>query len=193
MACDLIQSDQYRKVISIGGGMHHAQRRFGEGFCIYNDVAFAAFYLIDKYKLDRIMVLDTDAHAGNGSAEYFRSNPKILYVDIHQDPRTIYPGTGFSSDIGADAGRGFTVNIPMPLNAGDFSYKLVLDETNFYFEQAFSQRGFDCWNKGLVTPDILFVTLRVSMHHIAVHQNRSSPEGRMLSVFTSRFAACFVL
>ncbi len=94
MACDLVQSGQYQKVISIGGGMHHAKQRFGEGFCIYNDVAFAALYLIEKYQLDRVMVLDTDAHAGNGTAEYFRANPKILFVDIHQDPRTIYPGTG---------------------------------------------------------------------------------------------------
>ena len=128
MACDLIQNGQYQKVISIGGGMHHAKQRFGEGFCIYNDVAFAAFYLIEQYKLDRLLVLDTDAHAGNGTAEYFRSNPKVLFVDIHQDPRTIYPGTGFVQDIGADAAKGFTVNIPLPVHAGNDSYLAAFDE-----------------------------------------------------------------
>jgi acetoin utilization protein AcuC len=128
MACDLVQGNQYRKVISIGGGMHHAKRRFGEGFCIYNDVAFAALYLIDHYQLNRIMVLDTDAHAGNGSSEYFHDNPKILYIDIHQDPCTIYPGTGFVSDIGIDKGRGFTVNIPLPIHAGNASYMMAFDQ-----------------------------------------------------------------
>jgi acetoin utilization protein AcuC len=128
VACDLVQTNQYQKVISIGGGMHHAKARFGEGFCIYNDVAFCAFNLIEKYGLERVLVLDTDAHAGNGTAEYFRGNSKILFIDIHQDPRTIYPGTGFASDIGVDEGKGLIVNIPMPINAGDESYKLVFSE-----------------------------------------------------------------
>ena len=128
MACDLVQSGQYQKVISIGGGMHHAKRRFGEGFCIYNDVAFAALYLIEKYQLERVMVLDTDAHAGNGTAEYFRANPKILFVDIHQDPRTIYPGTGLLPISEQMQGRGFTVNIPLPVHAGNASYLKAFDE-----------------------------------------------------------------
>lgn len=137
MACDLIQEGQYRKAISIGGGMHHAKRRFGEGFCIYNDVAFAAAYLIEKHQLRRVMVLDTDAHAGNGSAEYFRADPRVLFVDIHQDPRTIYPGTGFDSEVGVDEGRGFTVNIPLPIYAGDASYKMALEEIVLPLTQEF--------------------------------------------------------
>lgn len=128
MACDLIQGNRYQKVISIGGGMHHAKQRFGEGFCIYNDVAFAALYLVDRYKLDRVLVLDTDAHAGNGTAEYLRSNPKFLFIDIHQDPRTIYPGTGFVMDIGVDSAKGHTVNIPLPVHAGNDSYMAAFDE-----------------------------------------------------------------
>lgn len=128
MACDLVQSGEYKKVVSVGGGMHHAKQRFGEGFCIYNDVAFTALYLIEKYKLERVLVLDTDAHAGNGTAEYLRSNPNVLYIDIHQDPSTIYPGTGFVQDIGVNAGRGFTVNIPLPVQAGNASYLKAFDE-----------------------------------------------------------------
>jgi acetoin utilization protein AcuC len=128
MACDLIQNRDYTKVISIGGGMHHAKRRTGEGFCVYNDVAFAAQYLIHKYHLERVLVVDTDAHAGNGTAEYLRNSNNTLFIDIHQDPRTIYPGTGFASEIGVEAGKGHVVNIPMPVYAGDESYKLVFDE-----------------------------------------------------------------
>lgn len=128
LACDLIQSNKFQKVISIGGGMHHAKQRFGEGFCIYNDVAFCALRLIETYNLKRVLVLDTDAHAGNGTAEYFRGNPNVLFIDIHQDPRTIYPGTGFASDIGVDDAQGLTVNIPMPVNAGNESYGLVFDQ-----------------------------------------------------------------
>jgi acetoin utilization protein AcuC len=74
-----------------------------------------------------VMVLDTDAHAGNGTSEYLRGNNKVLYVDVHQDPRTIYPGTGFTSDIGADNAKGLTINIPMPVHAGNASYLMAFD------------------------------------------------------------------
>jgi acetoin utilization protein AcuC len=124
-ACEQVQDGTYRKVISIGGGLHHAKPSYGEGFCLYNDVAFCGRYLMKKYKLDRILILDTDAHAGNGTAEYFYEEPKVLFIDLHQDPRTLYPGTGFAYQIGSGEGKGFTVNIPMPVGAGDDSYKLV--------------------------------------------------------------------
>jgi acetoin utilization protein AcuC len=128
MAADLVQSGEYQKAVSVGGGMHHAKQRFGEGFCVYNDVAFTALYLVEKYKLERVLVLDTDAHAGNGTAEYLRSNPKVLFIDIHQDPQTIYPGTGFVPDIGADPAKGLTINLAMPVHSGNASYLLAFNE-----------------------------------------------------------------
>ena len=127
-ACDLIQDGETRKLISIGGGMHHAKSNCGEGFCIYNDVAFSARYLQHKYKLDRILILDTDAHAGNGTAEYFYEDAAVLLIDLHQDPRTLYPGTGFADQIGSGDGEGFTINVPLPVYAGYESYKRVFEE-----------------------------------------------------------------
>jgi len=128
LACDLIQQGRFRKVVSLGGGMHHAKPNYGEGFCIYNDVAFGAKYLIEKYGLERILILDTDAHAGNGTMEYFYEDPRVLFIDLHQDPRTLYPGTGFAYEIGAGEGRGYTINVPLPMFAGYDSYQLVFKE-----------------------------------------------------------------
>jgi len=127
-AVDLVESGEFSKAVSIGGGMHHAKPAFGEGFCLYNDVAFAGKYLIKKYGLKRILILDTDAHAGNGTSEYFYQDPRVLFVDLHQDPSTLYPGTGFVHQIGKKEGEGFTVNIPMPIDAGIDSYKLCFEE-----------------------------------------------------------------
>lgn len=127
-ACDLVQSGRFEKVVSIGGGLHHGKPSWGEGFCIYNDVAFAGKYLLEKHGLNRILILDTDAHAGNGTAEYFYEDPRVLFIDIHQDPRTIYPGTGFTPQIGERAGKGYTINLPMPIQAGDRSYRSVLEQ-----------------------------------------------------------------
>lgn len=126
-AADLIQSGTFKKVVSIGGGLHHAKRAYGEGFCLYNDVAFTALYLLQAYRLERVLILDTDAHAGNGTMEYFYEEPRVLFIDLHQDPNTVYPGTGFADQIGAGRGKGFTINIPLPPGAGDDSYKLAFE------------------------------------------------------------------
>jgi acetoin utilization protein AcuC len=128
MGCDLIQKGTFKVAISIGGGMHHAKPGFGEGFCLYNDVAFSARYLLNNYKLERIVILDTDAHAGNGTCEYFYDDPRVLFIDLHQDPHTLYPGTGTASEIGRDKGKGFTCNVPMPPNSGYDSYYRIFGE-----------------------------------------------------------------
>jgi acetoin utilization protein AcuC len=128
LACDLIFKENFKKVISIGGGLHHAKENFGEGFCLYNDVAFCGKYLIEKYDLKRILILDTDAHAGNGTLEYFYDSERILFIDLHQDPKTLYPGTGFIFQKGQGRGEGLKINIPLPPGAGDKSYKIAFEE-----------------------------------------------------------------
>ena len=127
MACDLVQGGEFKKVVSIGGGMHHAKPACGEGFCLYNDVAFCGLYLMQEYKFERILILDTDAHAGNGTSEYFYGEPRVLLIDLHQDPGSLYPGTGFAHQVGSGSGRGFTINVPMPVYAGYDSYRLAFD------------------------------------------------------------------
>lgn len=127
-ACDLVMGDTYRKAVSVGGGLHHAKPSYGEGFCLYNDVAFAARYLSREHGLERVLVLDTDAHAGNGTSDYFYDEPGVLLIDIHQDPTYLYPGTGFAHQVGSGDGTGFTVNVPMPVYAGLDSYRLVFEE-----------------------------------------------------------------
>lgn len=128
LACDLIWQGKFQKVISLGGGMHHAKPNYGEGFCLYNDVVFAGKYLLKKYRLKKILILDTDAHCGNGTMEYFYQEPRILFIDLHQDPATLYPGTGFLNQIGEGKGRGYTINLPLPISAGNDSYQLVFEE-----------------------------------------------------------------
>jgi len=127
LAVDLIQNGDYEKVICIGGNMHHAKPNYGEGFCIYNDNAFTARYLTEKYGLERVLLLDTDAHGGNGTMEYFYEDPRVLLIDLHQNPRTLYPGTGFAHQIGSGNGKGFTINIPLPPQACYDSYHLVFE------------------------------------------------------------------
>ncbi len=126
LALDFIQRKRSEKAVNIGGGLHHAKASYGEGFCVYNDVVIAARYAMKKYNLKRILILDTDAHAGNGTCEAFYSDPKVLFIDLHQ--AGIYPGTGFAREIGEGRGKGFTVNLPLAAGTGDKSYEVIFDE-----------------------------------------------------------------
>jgi acetoin utilization protein AcuC len=112
------------------GGLHHAGPAYGEGFCIFNDVAVAAAALLGDGK-KRVLIFDTDAHQGNGTMDIFIEEPRVLFISIHQDPRTLYPGRGFADEIGSGPGAGFTVNIPMPAMSGGGMYDLALDQVVF--------------------------------------------------------------
>lgn len=127
---ELVFRGKFKKAIVLGGGLHHAKREKGEGFCIYNDVVICAKKLLKK-GLKKILILDTDAHAGNGTSEAFYEDGEVLFIDIHQDPRTIYPGTGFIREIGTGKGAGFCVNIPLLPGAGDKSYEFIFKEVIF--------------------------------------------------------------
>jgi acetoin utilization protein AcuC len=126
LAVDYVQQGKSKKAVSLGGGLHHAMAGYGEGFCVYNDVVIAVRYAIQEYNLKRVLVLDTDAHAGNGTCAAFYSDPQVLFIDLHQ--RGIYPGTGSTEEIGEGAGRGFTVNMALEDGTGDRAYELIFDE-----------------------------------------------------------------
>ncbi len=135
LAVDYVWRERTDRAVSIGGGLHHARSNYGEGFCIYNDVVIAAKHALNKYHLEKMLILDTDAHAGNGTCEAFFSDPRVLFIDLHQ--KGIYPGTGFINEIGAGRGKGFTVNIPLDSRSGDTSYELIFDEVILPLAEAF--------------------------------------------------------
>jgi acetoin utilization deacetylase AcuC-like enzyme len=91
---------------------HHAEYNYPYGFCMFNNIAIAAAYLLKYRGVDRIMIIDLDAHHGNGTQHAFYDSSKVLYVSIHQD--AIFPGTGFIDEVGVGDGEGYTLNIPVP-------------------------------------------------------------------------------
>lgn len=126
-AGEIVMRDSSPHAVGVGGGLHHARSDYAAGFCIYNDVAICALNLLQNHGLERILVLDTDAHAGDGTCHILYHEPRVLFIDLHQDPRTLYPGTGFAHEIGEGKGKGFTVNVPMPPGASDEAYEYAMD------------------------------------------------------------------
>lgn len=92
----------------IGGGLHHARRREASGFCTFNDCAVACHILRERF--DRVAYVDIDVHHGDGVQWIFYDDPTVLTCSIHEDPRTLYPGTGFVHETGRDYSA---VNVPV--------------------------------------------------------------------------------
>ncbi|WP_027499531.1 acetoin utilization protein AcuC [Rhodococcus sp. UNC363MFTsu5.1] len=107
-----IASGRARRAVSIGGGMHHAMSDWASGFCVYNDAAIAISWLLDN-GFDRIAYIDVDAHHGDGVQHAFLGDPRVLTVSIHQHPATLWPNTGWSSEVGSGAAEGATINLPV--------------------------------------------------------------------------------
>jgi len=136
LAGELVLEGKFKKAIGVGGGLHHAKWNYGEGFCTYNDVVICVKNLLNR-GIKRILILDTDAHAGNGVAEALEKENRTLFIDLHQDPATLYPGTGFLNEIGKNKGQGFTVNIPLLPGTSDDSYKYCFEEIIFPLAKEF--------------------------------------------------------
>ncbi len=117
-AADRVAAGEAKVAMSIAGGLHHAMRARASGFCYVNDPVLAIRRLLDR-GLARVAYVDVDAHHGDGVEAAFWEDDRVLTISIHQDGRTLFPGTGFAEDIGAGRGRGYAVNVPLLPGAGD--------------------------------------------------------------------------
>lgn len=102
---------------------HHALADNAMGFCLFNNVAIAARYAVEKHGLERVMIIDYDVHHGNGTQDAFYEDPHVLYFSTHQAP--FYPGTGLSDELGAGPGLGTTINVPLPATTDYYVYDAV--------------------------------------------------------------------
>ncbi|GAB2500290.1 acetoin utilization protein AcuC [Promicromonospora xylanilytica] len=112
--------------VNVAGGMHHAMPGAASGFCVYNDAAAAIRRLLDR-GAERVAYLDFDAHHGDGVEAIFWDDPRVLTVSIHEDGRTLFPGTGASADVGSGAAEGSVVNIPVPARTTGAAWLRAID------------------------------------------------------------------
>jgi len=143
-AIDGVQNKNFRNAFcAVRPPGHHAEKNKAMGFCIYNNVAVGANYLINEYKLKKIAIIDFDVHHGNGTQDIFYDNEKIIYISTHQYP--FYPGSGTEQEKGK---YNNIFNIPLPagttseeyLNAYEYVLKKI-DE--FKPEFILLSAGFD--------------------------------------------------
>ena len=138
--------------VNLLGGFHHAGVDSASGFCFFNDIAVTIELLRKKYRVKKFLVVDLDVHHCNGTQEIYYKDDSVLVVSMHQDGRTLYPGTGFIDEIGGDDGKGFNVNIPLPPGTGNEGYLYAFDEIIPGIAEQFN-------------PEIIFYQSGVDTHH----------------------------
>ena len=106
---------------------HHAEADRGMGYCLFNNIVIAARYAQKKLGIEKILILDWDAHHGNGTEDAFYEDDSVLFISIHQDG--LEPiGRGSKEDTGTGKGKGFNINIPLHTGSGDAVYRYVFEQ-----------------------------------------------------------------
>ena len=182
-AIDGVQNKEFKNAFcAVRPPGHHAEKEKAMGFCIYNNVAVGANYLIEKYKYKKIAIIDFDVHHGNGTQDIFYDNEKVLYVSTHQYP--YYPGSGSHKENGK-----FNNVLNIPLEAGTTSevylnaYENVLTKIKqFKPEFLLFSAGFDAHiddplaQLRLCTEDYYTITKRT------LEYSKSFCNGRVVSI-----------
>jgi len=120
VGAEMLLSGQAYVAFNPSGGYHHAGPEKAAGFCYINDVALACLILAEKGK--RVLYLDVDVHHGDGVAYAFYDRCDVMTISLHQNPKTLFPGTGFEDEIGTGPGEGYCVNVPLPVGTYDQAY-----------------------------------------------------------------------
>jgi acetoin utilization protein AcuC len=150
-AAEAVHSGRVLHAFNPAGGLHHAMPAKASGFCVYDDPAVAIAWLLD-HGVSRVAYVDVDVHHGDGPQAIFYSDPRVLTISLHQDGRTLFPGTGFVEESGAGDADGTSVNVPLPPFTGDASWLRAFREVVLPLVEAFG-------------PDVLVTQLGCDSHH----------------------------
>jgi acetoin utilization protein AcuC len=112
--------------VNVAGGLHHAMRAHASGFCVYNDPAVAIAWLLAAGPR-RVAYVDVDVHHGDGVQAAFWNDPRVLTISLHEDPRTLFPGTGRPEEVGGPDAEGFSVNVALPPGTQDEPWLRAFD------------------------------------------------------------------
>ena len=135
VAVDALMAGACRRAFVPIAGLHHAARDHAAGFCVFNDCGVAVERLRSQYGIRRIAYVDIDAHHGDGVFYAFDDDPELIFADIHEDGRDLYPGTGSYEETGRGAAAHTKLNLPLPPGAGDTEFLVAWARVEAYLER----------------------------------------------------------
>lgn len=131
----IVEGEHRRAFVPIAG-LHHARRHTAGGFCIFNDIGVVIETLRAVHGIQKVAYVDIDAHHGDGVYYDFEDDPDLCFADLHQDPRTLYPGTGFAEETGRGPAKGTKLNLPLPPGASEDELFALWPEIEGFVEDA---------------------------------------------------------
>ncbi|HUO80760.1 MAG TPA: hypothetical protein VMU00_11520 [Steroidobacteraceae bacterium] len=134
LAAEAIMEGRAKRGFVPIAGLHHASRAHAAGFCVFNDCGIVAEELRRRWGLKRVAYVDIDAHHGDGVYYAFEDDPDLIFADIHEDGRFLYPGTGGAEETGRGRAHGTKLNIPLPPGAGDEAFWPAWERVEAYLE-----------------------------------------------------------
>jgi acetoin utilization protein AcuC len=150
-AAEAVWSGRADHAFNPAGGLHHAMPERASGFCVYDDPAVAIAWLLAS-GVRRVAYVDVDVHHGDGPQAIFYDDPRVLTVSLHQDGRTLFPGTGFVDELGGGDAAGTKVNVPLPPFTPDGDWLRAFHQVVPPVVEAFA-------------PDVLVTQLGCDTHH----------------------------
>ncbi len=151
VAAEAVVSGRAEHAFNPAGGLHHAMPERASGFCVYDDPALAIAWLLG-HGAQRVAYVDVDVHHGDGPQTIFYGDPRVLTISLHQDGRTLFPGTGFVEELGHGDAAGTKVNVPLPPFTGDDGWLWAFREIVPPLVESFQ-------------PDVLVTQLGCDTHH----------------------------
>jgi len=132
-----VHTGEFGHAVNLAGGLHHALPGAAEGFCVYNDIGVAIAWLLDQ-GVERVAYVDVDVHHGDGVQAMFWNDPRVLTISIHESPATLFPGTGWPSEVGGPDALGTAANVALPAGTGDQGWLRALHSVVPDLLQAFA-------------------------------------------------------
>jgi acetoin utilization protein AcuC len=124
---DAVLRGKFRHFFNPVGGLHHAARDRASGFCVFDDAAIAISRALQQDGMTKVAYVDIDAHHGDGVFYGFESDPRVIIADVHEDGRSLFPGTGDASETGKGAAAGTKLNLPLSPGSGDAEFIKAFD------------------------------------------------------------------
>ena len=135
-ALDMVMKKKVDHAFNPIGGLHHARREFAGGFCVFNDIGVAIAAARNNYNVKKVAYVDIDAHHGDGVFYEFNNDPNVFIVDVHEDGKYLYPGTGFEDETGEGDAEGTKLNLPMKPFANDNDFVNAFKHAEQFLDDA---------------------------------------------------------
>jgi acetoin utilization protein AcuC len=180
LGTSLVDEGRYDLSFNLSGGFHHAHHRSAEGFCYVNDIAIAIRQLLRKGR--RIAYVDLDAHHGDGVQDAFYNDNRVLTISLHESGKTLFPWSGFETEIGTGEGKGYNINIPLPPQTDD---EIFLEAFNAVVPEAII--AFD--------PDFVFALVGADglladpLSHLALTNNAYAEAAKIIEAISPKCVA----